>query len=183
MTIRFFILQAHYRSTLDFSNEALKAAEKGYKKLMEAVSTLGKLQPGTKSTSGIKELEEKCYEALNDDFNSSILIAHLFEGVRIVNSVHAGLETISADDLDLLKKIFNVFAIKILGFSAKGGDEESSSDDNKLVVELMELILDIREQARENKDFATSDKIREGMTKLNIKIKDEKGGTVWSSDV
>ena len=189
MTIRFFILQAHYRSTLDFSNEALKAAEKGYKKLIEANSTLGKLQPGRKSTSSIKELEEKCYEALNDDFNSSILIAHLFEGVRIVNSVNAGLETISADDLELLKKIFNVFVIEILGFSAKGGKParpaggEDASDSNELVAELMELILAIRQQARENKDFATSDKIREGMTKLNIKIKDEKGGTVWSSEV
>jgi len=183
MTIRFFILQTHYRSTLDFSNEALKAAEKGYKKLLEANNTLGKLQPGNKSTSGIKELEEKCYEALNDDFNSSVLIAHLFEGVRIVNSVYAGLETITNDSLDLLKNIFNVFAIEILGLSAKGGEEEGTSDDNELVGELMELILDIRQQARENKDFATSDKIREGMTKLNIKIKDEKGGTVWSSDV
>jgi cysteinyl-tRNA synthetase len=175
MTIRFFIMQAHYRSTLDFSNEALQSAEKGLKRLMTAIETLEKLKPSETSTSNIKELEKKCYEAMNDDFNSPILIAHLFEGVRIINSVNDAKESITAEDLNLLKKLFNEFAFEILGLK-----NESLKSNNDLPEKLMEVILNLRQTAKTNKDFATSDKIRDELKNINIVIKDTKDGAVWS---
>ena len=113
MTIRFFILQAHYRSTIDFSNAALQASEKGFTKMMNAVETLQKLTPSKKSTYDINELEKNCYTAMNDDFNTPILIAHLFDGVRIINSVKDGKESITSSDLKKLKNIFTTFVINI----------------------------------------------------------------------
>ena len=175
ITIRFFILQAHYRSTIDFSNEALQSAEKGMKKLFAAIKTLDKLTPSEKSTSDIKALREKCYDAMNDDFNSPILIANLFEGVRIINSVKDKKETISAEDLDILKKLFNDFVFDILGFKT----EETAGHQNELVDGLLSTILSIRQEAKANKNFATADKIRNELGKLNIQIKDTKEGASW----
>ena len=175
ITIRFFILQAHYRSTIDFSNEALQSAEKGMKKLFAAIKTLDKLTPSEKSTSDIKALREKCYDAMNDDFNSPILIANLFEGVRIINSVKDKKETISAEDLDILKKLFNDFVFDILGFKT----EETAGHQNELVDGLLSTILSIRQEAKANKNFATADKIRNELGKLNIQIKDTKDGASW----
>ncbi|NVO01729.1 MAG: cysteine--tRNA ligase [Bacteroidetes bacterium] len=177
MTIRFFILQAHYRSTLDFSNEALQSAEKGLKRLMTAMDTIVNLKSSETSTSNIKELEKKCYDAMNDDFNSPILIAHLFEGVRIINSVNDGKESITAEDLTLLKKLFNDFAISILGLK-----NESLKNNNDLPDKLMEVILNLRQTAKTNKDYATSDKIRDELKNINIVIKDTKDGAVWSEE-
>ncbi len=174
MTIRFFILQAHYRSTLDFSNEALKAAEKGLKKLMQAMDTLQKLKPGDKSDFNIRLLEKKCYEAMNDDFNGPIVISQLFEGVRIINSVNDATASLTKEDLQLLKKVMNNFTYDILGLK-----EEKTAGQDELVDKLMNTILDIRQNARENKDFATSDKIRDELAKLNIIIKDSKDGSGW----
>lgn len=175
MTIRFFILQAQYRGTLDFSNEAIQASEKGLKRLLSSIDTLNQLTPSSTSTSNIKELQEKCYAALNDDFNSPILIAHLFDGVKIINSIYDKKETITAGDLELLKKIFNDFAFDILGLTK----ENSSEKSNELVEELMKTILAIRQNAKNKKDFETSDKIRDELSKLNITIKDTKDGTTW----
>lgn len=174
-TIRFFILQAHYRSQLDFSNEALQAAEKGLKRLFAAINLLSKVTPATSSTEDISKLKEQCYEALNDDLNSPILIANLFEAVRIVNSAYDKKLQLSSEDIALLKEIFEVFAIEILGLQpeAVGGQTE-------LVDNLMQLILSIRQNARSNKDFTTSDLIRDQLTKAGISIKDTKEGVVWN---
>lgn len=174
MTIRFFILQAHYRSTLDFSNEALQAAEKGLKKLFTALSVIGKLPVSEKSTSNIPEFRKKCYDAMNDDFNSPIAIAQLFEGVRIINSVKDKSETITQDDLEILGKTMNDFVFEILGLK-----EEEIAEGGKLTDELMKTILDLRQKAREKKDFATSDMIRDRLAQLNIRIKDTKEGAEW----
>ena len=175
MTIRFFILQAHYRSTLDFSNEALQAAEKGLKKLFSSYETLGKLIPSETNLSVIQPLEKNCYDAMNDDFNSPILIANLFECVRIINSVNDGKDKINAADLELLKKLYQTFVFEILGLK-----EEKQGGDS-LVDGLMNTILSIRQTAKENKDFATSDKIRDALNELNITVKDTKEGPTWST--
>lgn len=174
MTIRFFILQAHYRSTLDFSNEALQAAEKGLKRLMQAMQTLEKLEAGNSSDFNIQELESKCYEAMNDDFNSPVLISHLFEGVRIINSMNDKKASLSAADLESLKQMMKVFTFEILGLQ-----EETTGGKDELIGYLMETLLDIRQNARNNKDFATSDKIRDDLAKLDIRIKDSKEGSSW----
>jgi cysteinyl-tRNA synthetase len=177
ITIRFFILQAHYRSTVDFSNEALQAAEKGLQRLMAAMETLDKIMASEKSTVDLPGLKQKCYDAMNDDFNSSIVIAHLFDGVRMINSINDGKETISAEDLELLKQLFNNFVYDILGFKSEA---QASGGDNELVEGLMQTILDIRKQAKANKDWPTADKIRDGLGALNIEVKDTKDGAVWS---
>jgi len=176
MTVRFFILMAHYRSPLDFSNEALQAAEKGFTRMMNALATLEKLVPGEVSTSDIAALETACYEAMNDDLNSPVLIANLFEGVRIINSVNDKKEQISETDLLKLKKLFHDFIIDILGLIPEKGSEASG----ELVDGLMQLILDIRANARANKDWATSDKIRDSLASLKISVKDTKEGADWS---
>lgn len=175
ISIRFFMLQAHYRSPLDFSNEALQAAEKGLKKLMIAIKSLEKLTPGKTSSSDITALKSSCYEAMNDDFNTPILISHLFEGVRIINSVKDKKETITEEDFETLKKLMNDFAFDILGLK-----DESVSDSEALTEGLMETILEIRQAARQNKDWPTSDLIRDNLARLNIQVKDTKDGTEWS---
>jgi len=177
ITIRFFILQAHYRSTLDFSNEALIAAEKGLKRLQAASETLGKLKPSDKSTVEIEPWRNKCYEAMNDDFNSPITIAHLFDAVRMINSINDGKDTISSNDLDLLKKTFSEFLYDILGLKSQ---EQASSANEGLIDGLMETILDIRKEAKLKKDWPTADKIRDHLTGLNIEVKDTKEGVSWS---
>ena len=173
MTIRFFILQAHYRSQLDFSNEGLKAAEKGMKKLFNAKSLLNKLKSSETSTSKIATVKQSFYDAMNDDMNTAVAIASLFEAVRIINSIHAGTETISANDLSELQKFFPEFVESILGLKEESSTEESSMDG------LMQMILGVRTEAKAKKDFATSDKIRDELAALGIKIKDEKDGTSW----
>jgi cysteinyl-tRNA synthetase len=174
MCIRFFILQAHYRSTVDFSNSALQAAEKGFTKLMNAMETLQKLSASETSTYEVNELEEKCYAAMDDDFNTPILIAHLFDGVRIINSVKGGKESLNATDLDKIKSVFNTFVTEILGFiSAK----ESSGND--LTNEVMELVLKLRANAKTNKDFDSADLIRDELNKLNIQVQDSRDGSSW----
>jgi len=178
MTVKFFMMQTHYRSTLDFSNEALQASEKGFERLMNAFKTLEQLKPSDKSSSDIKALNVKCYEAMNDDFNSPVLIANLFEGARIINSVNDGKETISKSDLELLKKTFNDFIVDVLGLQ----EEESSSNNDELANNLMNLILEIRNEAKAKKDFPTSDKIRDGLAKTKIAIKDTKYGTTWEKE-
>jgi cysteinyl-tRNA synthetase len=178
MTIRFFILQAHYRSTLDFSNEALQAAEKGLRKLLSGMVTLQKILPSdpsdTPSSFNIQQLMDNCYQAMNDDFNSPMVIANLFEGVRIINSVWDKKEVISLPDLELLKNVFGIFIFEILGLK-----EESSEDQNDIVKGLMDLILAIRKDVREKKDFSTSDQIRYALQNLKITVKDTKKGPEW----
>lgn len=175
MNIRFFILQAHYRSTLDFSNEALQAAEKGYKRLMEAWNTLQNLAPAPLSTFDVKKLRSDCFEAINDDFNTPVVIAHLFEGVRVINSVKAGSEQLTAEDLQLLKDTFRTFIFEILGLL-----DEKSSNNSHLTEQLVRLLIEIRLEARARKDWATSDRIRDRLKEIGIQLKDGKEGTEWS---
>jgi cysteinyl-tRNA synthetase len=174
MTIRFFILQAHYRSTIDFSNVALQAAEKGLKKLMNAMETLQSLTSSDSSTYDVSGLEKKCYESINDDFNTPIVIAHLFDGVRIINSVKDGKESLKSSDVEKLKSIFNIFVNNILGLVAT---KESSGKD--LTNEIMELVLQLRGNAKKNKDFNTADLIRDELDKVGIQIKDSREGSSW----
>ena len=175
MTIRFFILQAHYRSTVDFSNEALQAAEKGYQRLMQAYKTLGSLQPAKTSSVDISSYKQNCYDAINDDFNTPIVIAHLFEAVKTINSAHDHKETLTQADIDGLRQLFDVFAFEILGLT-----DESSTDNAAVVNGLMDMILNIRAQAKANKDWATSDAIRDKLKALGITVKDGKDGATWN---
>ncbi len=174
--VRFFILQAHYRSTLDFGNESLQASEKGLQRLMEGIRVLDKLKPSEKSTIDLADLEQKCYAAMNDDLNSPMVIAHLFDGLRIINLVYDGKETISADDLEQLKRTYRTFAFDILGLK----DESRTDNQTELVNGLVNHILEIRRQAKANKDFATSDNIRNMLNELGIEIKDRKDGVDWT---
>ena len=173
MTIRFFILQAHYRSTVDFSNESLQAAEKGMTKLMNAFVSIEGLTGSDSSTYDVSELKDKCYAAMNDDFNTPILISHLFDGVRIINSVKDGTEQLSIRDLADLKQLFQTFVTDILGLKS------NKEAENDLTNEVMDVILQLRSKAKENKDWDSADLIRNELNKLNIQIKDAKDGSSW----
>ena len=174
MTIRFFILQAHYRSTLDFGNDALKAAEKGLAKLMDAIEALSELQAKDKSTFDVQELEKKCYDAINDDFNTPILIAHLFEGVKLINLVKSNKASLNNNDLILLKSIFDIFANEVLGLK-----KESQQKSDDFTNEIMDVILKLRKHAKINKDFITADLIRDELDGLGIQINDSRDGSSW----
>lgn len=175
MTIRFFVLQAHYRSTVDFSNEALQAAEKGLNRLMKAIDTLNKLKPSETSSIDISKLKEKCCDAINDDLNTPVLLSHLFEGVKFINSANEGIEKLNHSDIDTLSSLFNTFVIDILGLK----DESSEKSDEKFTDELVNVILNLRQEAKNRKDWQASDKIREDLTSLGVTIKDRKDGTDW----
>jgi cysteinyl-tRNA synthetase len=178
MTIRFFILQAHYRSTVDFSNEALQAAEKGLLKLMKAVELLGKLKVSDTSTLDIGKLREKCYESLNDDLNSPVLLSNLFEAVKFINSVSDGKEKIDQQGLEALKELLNTFIFEILGLK----DETKGKDDEILTRELINIIVDIRQDAKARKEWELSDKIRQTLKNLSVIIKDRKDGADWERE-
>lgn len=175
MTVRFFMLQAHYRSTLDFSNDALDAAEKGFRRLMNAIGLLDKITPSTKTNAlNLQEVKAKCYAAMDDDFNSPILIAELFEVVRIINTVFDGKSTINQKDLDSLKGFLNDIVEDVLGLK---DDDVGSQDD---MDDLMEIVINIRNEAKKNKDFMTSDRIREQLVGIGIQLNDGKEGTLWN---
>ena len=176
MSVRFFMMQTHYRSTLDFSNEALQAAEKGFAKLMNAVKTMTQLKTSSSSTSNIQALTDQCYAAMNDDFNSPVLVAHLFEAVRIINSVNDGKESITAEDLKLLQQTVNTFVFEVMGLKS---EQENQGTGNKALDTVMNLILAQRDEAKKRKDFAVSDQIRDVLLAGGISIKDTKEGTVW----
>ena len=174
MVVRFFMMQAHYRSTLDFTSEALTAAEKGYIRLTEAMTTLKTLKTDSKSSSDVNAMVESFYSAMNDDFNAPILVANLFEAVKFINSVNDGKATISASDLALLQTEINAFVVNVLGLAqtTSGGEDKLSP--------VMDLVLDLRQEARTNKDWTTSDKIRDGLANAGITVKDSKDGTTWN---
>lgn len=174
MTIRFFILQAHYRSTLDFSNDALIAAEKGLKRLLEAYKNISKIYVSNNSTINISELENKAMEAICDDFNTPIVISYLFEAASLINKIIDGKEKINKEGLEYLNNFFEKWLIDILGIK----DEQESNMMPK-IEGLVNLVLDIRKQARENKDWAKSDEIRDSLSEIGIKIKDGKEGVSW----
>jgi cysteinyl-tRNA synthetase len=171
--LRFFMMQAHYRSNLDFTQDALNASEKGYSRLTEALKLLEKLTPSATSSFDVKELISSFYNAMNDDFNTPILIANLFEAAKNINLINDGKATISTSDKELLSKEMNGFVLHVLGLQPS-----TESSDSKLAP-VMDLVLDLRQQARANKDWTTSDKIRDGLAAAGIVVKDGKEGTTW----
>lgn len=175
MTVRFFILQAHYRSTLDFSNEGLQAAEKGLEKLLAAGQACMELNPGTQSDFDLKPWLEKCQQALDDDLNTPILIAQLFDAVKWINAIKHGKGQLTAEDLKTLQEAFQLYVHEILGLESP---QENNADDGP-VDGLMQLIIDLRGQAKTQKDYATADQIRDGLKALGIQIKDSKEGSSW----
>jgi cysteinyl-tRNA synthetase len=177
MTIRFFMLQAHYRSTLDFSNEALLAASAGLQKLMAAERTLTNLKPAEKSTADVSSIENKCTEAMNDDLNTPVALAHIFEAVRIINLASDGKEKLSEDDLKSLKGIFKTFVHDIFGLTAEEGG------GNEKLAGVMTLLLDMRQEAKARKEWSVSDRIRDRLSELGITVKDRKDGYDWEVTV
>lgn len=175
MAVRFFMMQTHYRSTLDFSNEALQASEKGFARLMAGVKTLDKIKPSSSSTFDFNALQQKCYNAMNDDFNTPVLIAHLFDAVRTINAANDGKENLTATDIDSLKTLMHHFVLDVLGLK----DENAGVQNTALLDGVMKMILEIRAEAKTKKDFATSDKLRDTLAALGITIKDGKDGAVW----
>lgn len=176
MTIRFFILQAHYRSTVDFSNEALQASEKGLQRLLEAAANLDKLTPSATSSVELGSLRAKCFEAMNDDLNSPIVISHLFDATRAINSVLAGQATISEADLAELKEVFKLFLFDILGIKP---EQQAEGGNNEAYGKVVDMLLQMRIDAKANKDWALADKIRNELTALGFEIKDTKDGFEW----
>ena len=177
MTIRFFVLQAHYRSTLDFSNEALSAAEKGMKKLFEAQKNIDALPTSDKSSVDFSALFDKCIEAMCDDFNTPMVIAHLFEVTRLINLVADKKETVTEADKKALKENFAIVFNDILGMK-----NEQADNSMHIVDSLMQVILSLRKEARANKDWAKSDMIRDELAKAGIVIKDGKDGASWTME-
>ena len=177
MTIRFFILQAQYRSTLDFSNEALQAAEKGYERLMKAVSTLKKIKPSEASSVDISDVEARCTAAMDDDLNSPMVISELFDCVRTINQIYDGKQTISAADLTELQRVVDLFVFDILGLR-----DDLAGDNSQMLSSVVDMILNIRMEAKNAKDWATSDKIRDGLAAIGIKVKDRKDGFDWEAE-
>lgn len=173
---RFFMLQAHYRSILDFSDDAIVAAEKGYKRLMEALSLLKDLPTSAQSSIAIGDWKQLCYDAMNDDFNTPILIAHLFEGVRYINVIKDGKETITAEDLATFTTAIEAFVFEVLGLE----NEKIADSSNDKLEGTIQLLIEMRKQARENKNFALSDQIRDQLLTLGIQLKDGKEGTTFS---
>ncbi len=178
MTVRFFLLQAHYRNTVDFSNEALKAAEKGLQKLMKASETLCKLKPALSSSADLTALRKSCYEAMDDDLNTPALISLLFEAVRYINSANDGTEKLTSSDIDVLKEIFSTFVFDILGLV----DESKPKGNEKLTGDLMEIIINLRQDAKDRKEWEASDKIRADLKNIGIILKDQKEGVEWEID-
>ena len=181
MTIRFFILQAQYRSTVDFSNEALQASEKAYARMLEGYNRLKEIKPEAESTieNDVNALEAKCYEALDDDLNTPIVIAHLFEACRLINLANNNQAKATAQDIEALKKLFDTFLFEILGMRADIVSGESS-DALKPFEEAVDLLLEIRAEAKAAKNWATSDLIRNKLTEFGFNIKDTKDGVEWT---
>ena len=174
--VRFCFMQAHYRSVLDISNEAMIAAEKGYNRLVEAIKQLDSIKASKTSTLEVAEWKNSCYEAMNDDLNTPILIANLFEGVRFVNLLKENSATLTASDLEDFSNTIKAFVFDVLGLAS----ETSSEGNLEKVTGLVELLIEMRNTARANKDFAMSDQIRDQLLALGIQLKDGKDGTEFS---
>ncbi|MEI7509246.1 MAG: cysteine--tRNA ligase [Flavobacterium sp.] len=173
---RFFMLQAHYRSILDFSNDAILAAEKGFERLMEGMSIIHSIEVSPISTLDIATWRQNCYDAMNDDFNTPILIAHLFEGIRFVNVLNDKRESITATDLEILKNTLETFVFDVLGIK----NEKSSDDATEKLEGVVEMLIEMRNEARANKNWSLSDEIRDKLLALGIQLKDGKDGTSFN---
>jgi cysteinyl-tRNA synthetase len=179
MTIRFYMLQAHYSSQVDFSNEALKAAEQGLNRLMKGMALLSKLKADDLSTVDIQTLQEQAYTALSDDLNCPVLLSVLFEAVRIINSVNDGKEKINEHDLALLRTFMQLFTCDLMGLMPEEGEV---SGDLELLDKVIKLLLQQRQEAKNRKDYAASDAIRNQLSALGILVKDTREGTVWERE-
>ena len=181
MTIRFFILQAQYRSTVDFSNEALQASEKALSRMLEGWKRLQELTPSETSTIDVTGYETKCYEAMDDDLNTSIVISHLFDACRVINQVNDGKASATAEDIETLKKLFNTFLVDILGIRTETiATGEGNEDALRPFEQAVDFILEMRRTAKANKDWATSDLIRDRLAQIGFDVKDTKDGFEWS---
>jgi cysteinyl-tRNA synthetase len=175
MVIRFFILQAHYRSTLDFSNEALQASEKGLNRLLSAVAKLDHIQASGKGSIDVEALAERCNNAMEDDMNTAMLVGHLLSGITQINKLAEGSDTISAEDLEKLKVLYHSWGFLVLGLELP----EATGLANEITGDLIEMVLQLRSDAKSNRDFETADRIRNELTDLGITIKDRKDGADW----
>ena len=181
MTIRFFILQAQYRNTVDFSNEALQASEKALNRMLEGWKRLQELTPSETSTIDVNGYEAKCYEAMDDDLNTSIVISHLFDACRVINQVNDGKASATAEDIETLKKLFNTFLVEILGIRTETiATGEGNEDALRPFEQAVDFILEMRRTAKANKDWATSDLIRDRLAQIGFDVKDTKDGFEWS---
>jgi cysteinyl-tRNA synthetase len=173
--VRFFMLQANYRSVLDFSDSALQAAEKGFDRLMQSIEYLENLSTSESSDVDIDAWRQSCYDAMNDDFNSPVLIAQLFEAVRYINACKHGQLKLSLKDMSTLKETMYAMCFDVMGLEKT----ENRSNDNGIQDELIQLLIELRNEARANKDFAQSDKIRDELKAMNIQLKDSAEGTSY----
>ncbi len=181
MTIRFFILQAHYRGTVDFSNEALQGAEAALKRMLEGWQRLQDLKPAETSSVDVSDIRRRCYEAMDDDLNTPIVIATLFDACRIINQVNDGNATLTAADIEELKDVMRTFLGDILGIRLESGADASGEGSLKPFEQAIDLILSLRKDAKSRKDWATSDRIRDELAAIGFAVKDTKdGGWEWS---
>lgn len=175
IVVRFFMMQAHYASVLDFSAEALNSSEKGFLRLMEAMKVLEEIKSSEKSSFDVEGLIQKFYDAMNDDFNTPILVAHLFDAAKYIQAINSGKETISESNLKDLTFAMNEFVFDILGLTVISEEK----GNNESLDTVMELVLQMRQQARENKDWTTADAIRDKLNEAKIVVKDDKDGATW----
>ncbi|MDE1206132.1 cysteine--tRNA ligase [Tenacibaculum larymnensis] len=174
--VRFFNMQANYRSILDFSGEALEAAEKGHAKLIEAVDFLDKIEADSSSSFDVEKWRQDCYDAMNDDFNTPILISHLFEAVKVINQIKEGKASLTTEDLEVFKNTINAFVFDVLGLM----NETSEGNNSDKLSGVVEMLISMRKEARENKDWALSDEIRDRLLELGIQLKDGREGTTFT---
>ncbi|WP_350287691.1 cysteine--tRNA ligase [uncultured Croceitalea sp.] len=174
--VRFFMLQAHYTSILDLSDDALLASEKGYYRLMDGLKSLADVPTSPTTDFDIKAWQQRCYDAMNDDFNTPILISHLFEAIKHINLIKGGKESISENDKALLQRIFKDFVFEVLGLE----NPQQSDNNSETLSGVVQLLIQLRNNARANKDFATSDKIRDELAAMGVQLKDGKEGTTFS---
>ena len=173
--IRFFMAQSSYRSVLDLTDAGLLASEKGFYKLMEAINSLKSISFGNSSTFDVKDWKQKCYNAMNDDFNTPILIAHLFEGVKVINQIKEGKASLTSEDLETLKTTMNDFTFDVLGLMNEAAQNNSEKIDG-----VVSLLIKLRKEARENRDWALSDQIRDELLAMGIQLKDGRDGTSYT---
>ncbi|MFC0603955.1 cysteine--tRNA ligase [Winogradskyella pulchriflava] len=178
MVIRFFMMQASYKSVLDLTDDGLLAAEKGFNRLMEAIGLIGNLKSSSTSTYNVSEWKQRCYDAMNDDFNTPILIATLFDAAKFINQVKDGSATVTKDDLELLKQTIEAFTFDILGL-VNVSKEDSGRDK---LTSAVEILINLRKEARLNKDFALSDKIRDQLAEAGIQLNDSREGTTFTTN-
>lgn len=179
MTIRFFILQAHYRGTVDFSNEALKASEKALSRMLEGYRRLQELTPSAESTVDVSDIRRKCYEAMDDDLNTPVVIANLFDALRIVNQVKDGHAKATQADIDELRQVFDIFLVDILGVRTEMAGSGDNAEALRPFEQAVDLLLEMRAKAKANKDWTTSDLIRDRLAAIGFTVKDTKDGAEW----